>query len=101
MSTRSDLRNEITMSWDGDDPWGSVLSALGGVCDVLDYVGEDERIPASAGYRAALSGPNVEDYPASMFVELLDDEVIDLEALEYWARVLSRFADLVPEDQQY
>ena len=28
---RDALRSEICLSWDGGDPWGSVLSALGGV----------------------------------------------------------------------
>lgn len=97
---RSALRSEIRLSWDGGDPWGSTLMALGGVCDALQ-VSDPDAIPASAGYSPGMGGPSLEDYPTSVFVELLDYRVIDTTALAYWARVLDRFADLVPEDQRY
>lgn len=97
---RSALRSEIRLSWDGDDPWGSTLMALGGVCDALQ-VSDSDAIPASAGYSPGMGGPSLEDYPASLFVELLDDQLINVAALAYWARVLDRFADLVPEDRRY
>lgn len=96
---RAALRDEIRMSWDGDDPWGSVLSVLGGTCDVLHDQGGD--IPASAGYSPGACGPDLESYPASMFVELTEDGHVSVGDLEYWARVLDRFADLVPEDRRY
>ena len=95
---RNALRAEIHLSWDGGDPWGSVLSSLGGVCDVLHTL--DGNIPASAGYSPG-TGPDLSDYPAAMYVELLNDGAVSLHDLEYWARVLDRFADLVPEDRRY
>jgi len=36
-------------SWDDGDRWGSAMSWLGEVCDLLDIVGGD--IPAACGYR--------------------------------------------------
>ncbi len=93
------LRSEIALSWDGGDPWGSTLSALGGICDVLYLNGA--ATPTSAGYVPAMGGPDVTDYPASMFAEMLEDRTTDLRSLFYFARVLSRFADLVPEDRRY
>ena len=100
-TARSVLRSEIRLAWDGGDPWGSVLGALGGVCDVLQYNGDGDEIPAPAGYSPGLAEPSVEDYPADQFSYLYDNGYIDTAALAYWARVLDRFADLVPEDQRY
>lgn len=98
---RDALRFEIRLGWDDEDPWGSVLSALGGICDVLHATDHADRIPASAGYRPSVFGPDLQDYPASMFAALLTAEHISVDALAYWARVLDRFADLVPEDRRY
>lgn len=96
---RNDIRSEVHMNW--DDPWGSALSNLGGVCDVLAWTDNEEMIPESAGYRPGAGGPDVTDYPAAMFAEMWKAELIDAESLAYWARVLSRYADLVPEDRRY
>ena len=95
---RDALRSEIRTAWDGGDPWGSVLSALGGTCDMLWFHGGD--IPESTGYSPALC-QSIDDYPAAMFDEMHDAGHIRLGDLEYWTRVLDRFADLVPEDRRY
>jgi hypothetical protein len=95
---RDALRSEIRLSWDGGDPWGSAQSALGGACDVLCDHGGD--IPASAGYSPGI-GPDLESYPAAEYVELTEAGHVSVGDLEYWARVLDRFADLVPEDRRY
>lgn len=98
---RTTLRDEIRLSWDGDDPWGSAPSALGGLCDVLHHLGEEDLIPASAGYRPGLFGPPVDEYPAESLLFLYRHGYVDLDALAYFARVLDRYADLVPEDRRY
>lgn len=96
---RDALRSEIRLSWDGGDLWGSALSALGGVCDVLYAFGGD--IPTSASYSPGMGGPDLGDYPAAEYYELTEAGHASVGDLEYWARVLDRFADLVPEDRRY
>jgi len=95
------VRFEVRLSWDDGDPWGSALSALGGICDVLYHLHKDHLIPDDAGYWPGAGGPDVTDYPAAMFLELLEQGLTTFEALAYWARVLSRFADIVPDDRRY
>lgn len=97
---RAVIRAELAIQ-DWDDPWGTALMALGGMCDVLTSVGEDALIPESAGYRPAAGGVDLDDYPTAMYYELFGDEVITPDALGYWVRVLDRYADLVPEDRRY
>lgn len=97
------------------DPWGSTLATLGAICDVLSVMGGE--IPASAGYRPAmgLSHPNDlrwnevtgENYNAHILLTGLDtsfdpglfteDYEPDLatDDLEYAARVLDRYADVL------
>ncbi len=96
---RAVVRDEIRMGWDGGDPWGSCLSNLGGICDVLWTLGGD--IPASAGYSPGAGGPALDDYPAAMFAELFADGWASVPDFEYWARALNLFADLIPEDHKY
>jgi hypothetical protein len=96
------------------DPWGTCLHVLGPICDVLLVKGGE--IPSSAGYSPALAlhgesdliydevtGENdvawtllqaldVDNHPG-VFVE--DMERLTIEHLEYAARVLDRYADLV------
>jgi hypothetical protein len=96
---RSALRLEIKLNFDGHDAWGSALSVLGDVCDVLSAHSGD--IPASAGYSPGLRGPALEGYHAVMFDEMYDDGIVSIGDLEYWARVLDRYADLVPESKRY
>ena len=96
---RDALRSEIHHSWDGDDPWGSALSVGFATCEILHHTGGD--VPAEVDYRPGLGGLDEESYPDSVFLELLDNGQISHDDLAYWARVISRFLDLVPEDQRY
>jgi hypothetical protein len=91
---RNELRAEIRLSWDGGDPWGSTLSVLCGVSDVLVHRGFADRVPTGLEYR---TGSDVEDQPAAHYLDLLDQGAITVDALAYWARVLDRFANLVPD----
>jgi hypothetical protein len=90
--------------WDiSHDPWGSCLSALGPILDVLYVRGGD--IPASAGYRpaTALHGEadlvydevTGENDLAAELLRLLDNGQVDIADLEHASRVLDRYADLV------
>lgn len=96
---RATLRSEILLSWDGGDPWGSSLSALGGLCDVLHHLGGE--VPAGAGYSPGMGGPDLIDYPASAFLEGYVEGYYSVRDLEWFARVLDRAADLVPESDRY
>lgn len=96
---RSAIRAEVHTNW--DDPWGSALANLGGVCDVLTYQGRPDLIPDSAGYGPGASGPDVVDYPAAEFLGLFEHEHVTADDLGYWARVLDRYADNVPDDRRY
>jgi hypothetical protein len=93
---RAAIRAEVHLNW--DDPWGSALSNLGGICDLLYLEGGD--IPDSAGYSPGC-GPAMDDYPAAMFDEMFTDREAMIADFEYWARVLDRYADLVPEAMRY
>lgn len=99
ISGRNALRQEINLNWDGGDPWGSVLSNLGGLCDVVHSNGG--AIPLEVEYRPAVSGADLEDYPSSEFSEMLHDGCMSMADCEYWIQVLDRYADLVPEDRRY
>lgn len=97
---RDALRSEIRLSWDGGDPWGSALSVGFAACEILRYHGAD--IPAGVDYQPSPMGaPDFESYPDAAFLELLDDGVVEIDDLTYWARVMDRFLDLVPEDRRY
>lgn len=96
---RDDIRSEVHLNW--DDPWGSALANLGGLCDLLWYMGADDLIPASAGYSPGMGGPAVLDYPASIYVEMWQDGHITAEDAAYWVHVLDRYADTVPESERY
>jgi len=96
---RDTIRGEVAVSWDGGDPWGSCLSNLGGICDVLWFVAGS--IPGSVGYSPGAGGPDFDSYPSSMFLELFDEGYADVADFEYWARVLDVYADRVPEDRRY
>lgn len=97
---RTALRDEIHLSWDGGDPWGSALSVGFATCEILHYHGGE--IPADVAYQPSPMGaPDFDSYPDTAFLELLDGGVIELDDLTYWARVIDRFLDLVPEDQRY
>lgn len=87
------------------DPWGAGMTALGAVCDVLAVEGGD--VPASAGYRPGVFGPDVSYCQAKSLLAALhpnrfrgywvDGFVPDLSVadLEYAARILSRYLDWV------
>ena len=97
---RAAIRDEIRLSWDGTDPWGSALSVGFAACDVLHWAtGTD--VPAECDYSPGIAGPDEESYPDSVFLELLDARIVKDEDLAYWARVIDRFLDLVPEDLKY
>lgn len=96
---RGAIRAEVHLNW--DDPWGSALSNLGGIADVLTDAGHGDRVPADAGYSPGPFGPDVDEYPAAVFADLLHAGQTDADALAYWARVLNRYADIVPDDRRY
>lgn len=50
----SPVLSEVSIGWDSGDPWGSGMSVLGAVCDLLSMLGAEDVIPDSAGYRRAL-----------------------------------------------
>jgi len=85
------------------DPWGSCLGALGPILDVLYVRGGDIR--ASAGYRPAMALHSEADLVydevsgendlAAYLLERLDAGEIVIADLEFAARVLDRYADLV------
>lgn len=96
---RDALRSEIHLSWDGADPWGSALSVGFAACGILHHTGGD--IPAGVDYSPGMGGLDEESYPDSIFLEMLDDGTVTHGDLAYWARVIDRFLDLVPEDRRY
>lgn len=93
------------------DPWGAGMMALGAVCDVLFI--EGGVIPTSAGYwpamglthdamvehdeftqqRTLLAGLHPEQFPGFWVEGYEPDMTVD--DLEYAARVLDRYLDLV------
>lgn len=89
------------------DPWGTGMTALGAVCDVLAVEGED--VPAEAGYSPGIFGPQVDpdDYHATTLLAALHPEQypdawvegyapnMTTDDLEYAARILSRYLDWV------
>lgn len=100
MDGRTAIRDEITISWDGGDPCGSALSNLFGLCAVVTVYGGD--VPAEAEYQPGLGVEReLDEYPDSMFAELVDDGSADLDDLIYWIRVLNQYAGLIPEDRRY
>lgn len=96
---RGAIRYEVHLNW--DDPWGSALANLGGIADVLTHNGAEDLIPDSAGYQPPPGGVDLDSYPAAMYEEMLNEDETDIEALAYWARVLDRYADIVPENRRY
>lgn len=82
------------------DPWGACLGALGPICDLMTVIGEGSGIPGSAGYRPAM-GLGMWSIAADSYVgeELVlawfTDDSLDHPDLEYAARVLDRYADLI------
>ncbi len=77
------------------DPWGAGMTALGAVCDVLAVNGEP--VPASAGYSPGAGGPHIEpgDYWAETLLVELENGAVDVQDLDYAARILSRYLDWV------
>jgi hypothetical protein len=96
---RDALRSETRLAWDGADPWGSALSVGFGTCEVLHFTGGD--VPAEVDYSPGMGGLDEESYPDAMYLELLDTGVVSHADLAYWARVISRYLGLAPEDQKY
>jgi hypothetical protein len=96
---RDALRTTIHEAWDGGDPWGSAMSNGFGLCDVLYWTGGN--VPTEIDYRPGIGGPDEESYPDSVFLELSDNGTITQGDLAYWARVINRFFDLVPESDRY
>ena len=97
---RDALRSEIRLSWDGGDPQGSALSVGFAACEVLHWC-TNVDVPAEVDYSAGAFGPDEESYPDAMFLELLDGGIVTAGDLAYWARVVSRFVRLLPEDRRY
>lgn len=99
------------------DPWGSCLGTLGPVCDVLWVMGAYDVIPSSAGYRPAMGlghpgdlrhdKTSGENHQAHELLAALDPEFdpgywiegyepnLTFDDLEYAARVLDRYADVL------
>ena len=96
---RDALRSEIRLSWDGHDPWGSALSPAFDLCELLYWNGE--AVPAEAEFQPGAIQPAFDDYPAEMFRDMWADGTVTTGDLYYWARVLVRFTEIVPEDQKY
>lgn len=108
MSTtgRSALRNLIAMQWDGGDAQASVFSPYFGVCTVLYVAGE--YVPAEAEFQPSpfLSDNGdlsqvKDEWPDAEIAEMYEAGEVTGDDLVYWARVLSRAADLIPADQRY
>lgn len=106
MSARATLRSEFKSDDYRHDPWGTAISHLFSVCDVLSAAGED--IPASWEFRhGAYNDPTLEemaddlgsDDPAyafsamSMAAYVLEGS-ISADDLRAWGNVLSRYCDV-------
>jgi hypothetical protein len=93
----------VRANWDSSDPWGSALSAMGGICDALSATGNGADIPASCGYRPAGGGITVEDIRqfddysgAREYLDMIekgDDQ--DYTDLLKTLKTLDRYADIL------
>ena len=86
---RAGLRHEIRGTWDSSDPWGSCMAWAFAVAEELAVRGEGEAERDAAGYRPGLFGPTRD--PSDCYV--VEAANADTDALCYWLRRLSRWAD--------
>lgn len=92
---------------DWDDSWGTGLSWLGAICDILTLTGED--VPPKWNYRPSpyMGWDSLEDYPASYILEILGIENhvaltgAQYEQLLFAGEVFHRILQLVPEEDRY
>lgn len=107
----------IADGWDGGDPYGSAMLALGAVCDVL-FALDPNAIPGDWQFRPAMGQTQdlesmalrrddegtltgAEDLTtAELAAELLAGNISEA-GLVHAGNILSRFLDMLPEDLKY
>lgn len=101
MNTKSSRPNKnlilaVMRDYFGDgDPWGTAISWAFGVAEVLYSRGHD--VPAELDYQpspfVALSTEAPEEYPDSEVWQMLHDDEISVEDLQFAGRCLARYLD--------
>jgi hypothetical protein len=92
---------------DWSDAWGTCLSWLGAICDILTLTGE--YVPDEWQYSPSpyMSWDTLEDYPGSYIVEMFALEPATLlssdqaDQLYFAGWVFHRIIALVPEEDRY
>ena len=99
MMDNSTIEGRAAVRWvvaldSGDEPWGWAMAHAFGMCEVLAYSGHD--VPAELEYRPGVSLDHVtEEWPDAEYLTLLDNREADAADLQYWARVMGRYCDLL------
>ena len=87
------LRSYFAESFDGGDPWGSTMAWLFASADFLtDYA---DGVPAELGFRQSIFGPDEDACEYQALKSLYEDGECSLSAIEHFAKVLNRYAELL------
>lgn len=85
-------------NWDDGDPFGSAMSWLGAICDVLEWNGDGDLARPEWGYRPSVFGADTDSYEYTEIDEIVGnlprgrDDALPM--LDHAGRVLNRIIDM-------
>jgi hypothetical protein len=94
------LKVNVDMMCNGDVQGWSAGVGLD-ICEVLTWFGRRDLIPDAVGYRPGPLCPDVTDYPAAIFVYLLNNTEVTTDDLVWCLLGMMAILDSIPESERY
>lgn len=89
--TRNPVLETMRDSFDGGDPWGSVMAWWFAVCDVISDI-DPAQVPAAWEFRQSPMGSDTESFEYEQILETMAADGVTLETLQHAGWVLCRYA---------
>jgi hypothetical protein len=89
--TRNPILERMRDSFDGGDPWGSVMGWWFAIADVITEI-DASQVPSEWEFHQSPFGANTEAFEYSEILETMRDDGVTLDDILHAGKVLTRYA---------